>query len=807
MKRKAVAKKAKSKTLLSAEDLCWHCPPVQPSKRPPRLATILGQERPLAALRTGLSLYGPGYNVYLSGTIGSGRTRLVGDLLEKLKPKGRKVPDRVFVTNFREPNRPRLLTLPRGKAPQFCRDMNDLLLALRESLRSALRSRTHRVSRDLILRTLEEREKRLMAALDRQARKDGCTVVQFPGPNGGMMADIYPVFEEEAINPEVFRDLVAQGKVSRQQQERTQQRRDQLMDRLDEVTIRLAKINQEAERELQGMDHQVVRHVFRAHDRRFRRRWPQKAVELFMQGLAAHVFQDLERWVEPHEAAPVATDAMAEDEPHAEAGPPPVHRHDPEASLGVEVHVVKTSNGEECPIVIESHPTYANLFGTIEAGQHGHIPSLSRAHPGSMIRADGGYLVLKVSELMSEPGVWMHLKRALRVGKVEVREFDPGSGVTSGSLQPQAIPIELKVILIGELGSYEILSEDPQFQQTFKIHAEFDTSIPNNQMNRRRYADLLLRFCDYENLRRFDAKANAAVVELGARRSGRRDRLTTFYGELADIARESSYLAMQNGRDLVTAEDVKAAQEQRLSRSDLHREMVEREFRSGYLLLKTTGKVVGQVNALTVVDSESLMFGKPSRITAATGAGSRHNAHLLNIEREAELSGSLHDKGVLILQGYLLRQFARKSPIYLQASLCFEQTYGGVDGDSATTGELVALLSSLTGIPVRQYLGITGSMNQDGVIQAVSGVNEKVEGFFRLCNSRGLTGDQGVILPKANVPDLMLSPEVCEAVAKGRFHIHVVDHLHKVLELMTGVPSKEILAKAVDVLAVYAANA
>jgi predicted ATP-dependent protease len=792
-----------AKTQLLAKELRWTCPPISPGSRQPSLSTLLGQDRPVAAMRTGLSLYAQGYNIFLTGTVGSGRTRLVTDLIRRLKPAGQLVPDRVFVSNFEEPNRPSLVTVPRGEGPKFRDGMRELVLAIRETLQAALRSRTHRVSHDLVTRASEEREQRLMAALNRQAEKEGFRVVQFPGANGGMMADLYPLFENEAVNPEAFRELVSQGRVSNAQYLKLRTRRENLMERLEDVTERLLRSSQEADEELRRIDRQVAGHLLKGLLRRAANVWENQEVDEFLKTLRDYVLQDLSRWVAEAPAGDMG-DYEAGDTEFSSSSVSSSPRGEPLRLLGVEVHVVRTSPSDKCPVVLETHPTYSNLFGVVESARDGHVPSVAQVHPGSLIRSDGGYLILRLSELMSEPGVWNQLKRALKVGRVEVREFDPNSGVTSGTLHPEAVPINLKVILIGEPGNYETLAvEDPQFLHTFKVHAEFDTVLPATKGNMRRYADLLDWFRRREGLLPFNSEANAQVVEYGSRIAGRRDRLTARFGELADLAREASHRSVVAGDSVVTRKHVMEALSARLYRSDLGREMVERDFKDGYVLMQTKGEVIGQINALTVIESDALLFGKPSRITVATGVGQGVRSGVINIERESVLSGPLHDKGMMILHGYLLGTFAVDGPLNLHAAVCFEQTYGGVDGDSASGAELCALLSSLADVPIRQGFGVTGAINQRGQVQAVSGVNEKIEGFFRLCKRRGLNGLQGVILPRSNVADLMLDHAVVEAVAKGEFQVHAVDHVDQMIELLTGVSSAEVRAAVSERLESY----
>lgn len=785
---------------LPAAQLRWVCPPIRPSKTPPGATRLLGQERPMRALRTGLQLHAPGYNVLLTGLVGSGRTTVVRHLLQEMQPACRLGPDRVFVTNFNEPHRPRLVNLPRGEGPRFRDALDEFLRRLHDSLVDALRSRPHKASRRVVMREAEERELRLMGAVESEARRAGCTVVMYDDPQGEPVTDLHPIVAGEAVPPARLDELVAEKKLSTREAERLHAARDELSERLEEAIDRVRRVRRDADHELRRVDRVSARRIIDRMCDEFCRDWPQPGVSGYLTTASEHIERNLERWAAP-------------DEPSTEAGGPgaPAAQSTPQevAAMRAEelgAHVVKTSADDVCPIVVETNPTYQNLFGTIEAreGEPSRLPGI---HPGSLVRADGGYLILRMGDALTEPGVWKQLKRALMSGSVELREFDPNTGSTTGTLQPEAIPIDLKVVLIGDPGSYEHLAaEDPQFRQHFKIHAEFDASIPVNADNLRRYADFLGWMVRNERLRPFTPEANAAVAELGARLAGRNDRLTTQFGDLADIAREASYLTGEAGAGPVQASHVHEALRLREQRHDLIRELAERDFEDGYLLLRTSGRAVGQVNGLTVLDTGSLVFGKPCRITASTGASTENDAGLINIEREADLSGSLHDKGVLILQGFLLDHFGADGPLQLQAAICFEQTYSGVDGDSASSAELLALLSSLARVPLEQGIAITGALNQKGELQPVGALNEKIEGFFRLCRTRRLTGKQGVIVPRGNVADLMLAPEVVAAAAEGWFHIWAVDDVFAALTLMAGVPASEVMAKAAETLARYRAR-
>jgi predicted ATP-dependent protease len=403
---------------------------------------------------------------------------------------------------------------------------------------------------------------------------------------------------------------------------------------------------------------------------------------------------------------------------------------------------------------------------------------------------------LRCLDVLRENGVWAQLKRALQNGKLEIREFDQGAGAVTGALLPEAIPIDVKVVLIGEPGVYEQLAaEDAQFPQIFKIHAEFDASIPVDALNLKRYADYLQWLVEKEQLRPFAASAFAAIAEYGARAAGRRDRLITRYSEIGDLGREASHLCDGEGARTVTRDHVERTVAMQRQRHDLAQELTERDYAAGYMRLSTSGDVVGQINALTVLDTGSIEFGRPCRITCNSGVATAQQSGLVNIEGLANLSGPIHDKGVMILEGFLVQEFGREGPLCMQATICFEQLYNGVEGDSASLAQLLALLSSLGDVPLAQGLAITGSVNQKGEVQAVAGVNAKIEGFFRLCRARKLTKQQGVVVPRANVGDLMLDSDVVQAVAAGEFTVYAVGDVHEAIALFTGVAGADVMAR------------
>ena len=766
---------------LTAEEIRWTCRSVPRSRKAPGPSKLLGQPRALAALRTGLELYAPGYNVFLSGLMGSGRTTIVRHLLEEMKPACRLGPDYVFVHNFHEANKPRLLTLPRGKAEEFRDAMADLVAELREAIRIALSSRRHRQSRRLVRGETDKRRARLLAALGREAQRAGCAIVE-SSHDDELRIEILPVVGKASLSLDHLQAAVEAGELTAARAARLLRARAGLLDRLEEVSDVVDRAARRFDRELRTVDRNAGERAVREVLDDFAKRWTHPGIAEQLDALRQAIVRDVPRWLrtdgEPVPFTPNGNGSAARLEDLA-------------------VLVVKCSADAACPVVVEPNPTYVNLFGIIERVAESSGSELRRIYPGALLRADGGYLILRWSDVAAEAGVWQHLKRTLRSGQLEIREFDPAAGTTAGTLQPEAIPLDVKVVMIGEPGVYEELAqEEPQFPHLFKVHAEFDATLANTPENRRRYADFVDWVVRNENFPRFASDANAAIVEHGARFAGRQDKLTTCFGELADVAREAGHAAVAAGGKTIRRAHVEEALRERAWRRGLARDRMEQAVSEGYLLIATSGKAVGQVNALTVVSDGVTQFGKVVRITAATGPASEAHSDLVSIEREADLSGPIHDKGVLLLRGFLMGVLGRDRPLALSATIGFEQLYGGLDGDSASCAELFALLSSIAEVPLDQGIAVTGSMNQRGEVQAVGGVDEKVEGFWRACRGRRLNGKQGVLLPEANARDLMLEPELVDAVARGRFTIWTFSSVLDGLELMTGMPAADVILRA-----------
>jgi predicted ATP-dependent protease len=803
---------------LPASELRWSCPAIEAAEAPAREGMLIGQDRAIEAIRLGTELYAPGFNLFVSGLSGVSRGQGVKSLLEGIGPACRLALDHVFVFNFRDPHKPRLLSLGRRRGPEFSADMDALVGSLSRLLPKALTEGPVHQRRLAVVRKYQERQSTLLEELARRCARAGQAVVQVQA--GALtVPDVFPVVNGKPVAREELDRLVETRKLTARKRTTLLQRRERIAVDLERVRASLRNQGRQMDGEIKALEVAAARELLDVFLQDMVEKWSGPAVQAYLIEVREFLLRSLDRFT--RESGPAAASGQpSEDEPPRPPKPEPSAEHagevgsdDPEflytppgarALLPeLSVRVVSTHADDKCPIVVEANPTFVKLFGTIERGPDDRDAALDRIHPGSLLLADGGYLILALGDVAAEHGVWQTLKRVLKSGLTEISYFDPGQLTTGAPLQPEPIPVNVKVVLIGESGTYDQLGhEDPDFLKIFKIHAEFDTEIERTPDNLLRYAGFIRYLTENEKLLRFDPEAVGAVAEFGARAAGRRTRLTAKFSEIADLVREASYQAGRGNQGTVDRAAVRGALLARRRRHGLPEDRLVQYVKDRVLLMSMSGAVVGQVNALTVWAGLVHEFGRPIRITATTGVGP---GLLVNIEREAELSGPVHDKGVMILAGYLRNRFGQDKPLCLSAGICFEQSYDGVEGDSASSTELYALLSSLAGIPIRQSVAVTGSVNQFGEVQAIGGVNEKIEGFFRVCRVVGLTGEQGVLIPTANINDLMLDEEVVAAVAEGRFHVHAVANVDQGLEALTGRPAAEVLAAADQKLRAFAA--
>lgn len=754
---------------LPVKALRWRCDlthlPFRTTDEVAPVSDVIGQASAVEALDFGLSSDAPGQNVFVRGLTGTGRMTLVKGLLEKLQPACAAVQDLCYVHNFSAPHQPRLISVPPGTARDFRRRMQEFAEFVRDDLADALQSDTLKAPREM----LESQVKTLLEAITEPFEKDlraaGLALVTVSmGPVA--RAAILLVRDGKPVPPEEFEQLRSQGKISDKEHKQFKKKRDGFQRRLEEVTTRMKEIREDGARIVREGVEEGARGLMGELVASIRGVFPGPDVETFLGEVVDDIIEN--RVLAAGEGLP-----------------------DPPRAYGVNVLLCHAGEGS-CPVVTEQTPTLANLLGTIERewGTQGPIPSdYSMIRAGSLLKAAGGYLILEARDILSEPGAWKVLVRTLRSGSLEMVPPELTWPIWQPGLKPQPIPVKIRVILVGSSEIYALLDRrDPDFSDLFKVLADFGSTIERNERGVKQYAGVLARIITDEKLPPFNKKAVAALVEHGARVAGHGRKLTARFGRIADLAREAAWLAQRenSGRVVVTGEHVSEAIRRTKHRADLPSRRFQEYLADGTIRVQTSGEVVGQINGLAVISTGPLVYGFPARITATVGAGT---AGIIDIEEQSSLSGSIHTKGFQILGGLLRSLLRTDHPLAFSASLAFEQSYGGIDGDSASGAEICCLLSALTGIALRQGVAMTGAIDQMGHVQAIGGVNEKVEGFFDTCLAAGLTGEQGVIIPTANEAELMLRTDVVEACRKKKFSIWTVECIHDALEILTGVPA------------------
>ncbi|HEX6988175.1 MAG TPA: ATP-binding protein [Bacillota bacterium] len=746
----------------------------------PPLVGMIGQERAVRAMEFGLRVRSPGYNIYMSGPPGTGKTTYAQNVAAEAAADQPVPNDWVYVHNFHEPDRPRAIALPPGWGRRLRADMERLIVDLREDLSKTFDSDHYEEQRQAVVRQFQERSEQVLEEADRAARLQGFALRR--SATGFLTIPLRP--DGVPMGPEEFNRLPDEVRAGIEERSRGVQAQ------VAEAVRRLRSIEQEARAELEQLERSVAMAVVGPLVEQIKERYRQVPEAAALMEHLDDVREDVLNRLDDfrggdrsEEAGPMAMLQALSRGPSNDNG---------FARYRVNV-VVDHSGTRGAPVVVEPHPIYYNLVGKQEyaASQGtGARTDHTMIKAGALHQANGGYLILQARDLLSSPGSWDALKRALKTREIRIEAMgEEYRMVPVRTIRPQPIPLDVKVILIGTPSLFYLLHEnDEDFRKLFKIKADFDVEMPRDQRTMMHYAMFISSLCRREGLRHFDRGAVARVVEHASRLADDQTKITTRFNEVVEILYEAAAWADLDDVEFVGAVHVERAIEERTFRNNRIEEKVQEMIARGSILVATEGAVVGQINGLSVSWVGDHEFGRPSRITARTYVGDRG---IVQIEREVELSGAVHDKGVMILSGYLGAQYAQQRPLSLSASITFEQLYEGVDGDSASSTELYALLSSLADVPLRQDLAVTGSVDQFGRIQPVGGVNEKIEGFYRACKARGLTGTQGVIIPRQNVDNLMLHPEVVEAVRDGRFHVYAVETIDQGLELLTGVPAGE----------------
>ncbi|MEO0185654.1 MAG: ATP-binding protein, partial [candidate division WOR-3 bacterium] len=745
--------------------LRWQCKPeflkFKTSEELTLCEGIIGQPRAIEAIKLGLNVKYPGYNIFVTGPVGTGRTTAITKLLEELKTKKDQLKDLLYVNNFKNPDLPRLLIIDAGKGKKFREEMERLIYQLRMNIPQIFASEEYQKRKQKIVNKYEMEQQKLIGEFEKKIEQRGFKLVQVQmGPF--VRPAILPIIEDKPRNLEELEQLINEGKLEPQKVEKIKEEIQKLEQEMGVIYTK-TKENQDAlSDELIKLNEWIVKPMVSQLIDEIRKEFNYKKIDEYLDEVLAEILTNIDRFLKKEA------------------------KQDEFRLFEVNL-LVDNSETKSVPIIFETAPSFKNLFGTIE--RYSPAPGVFASDflnikAGSFLRANGGYLVINAFDTLIEPAVWQTLKRALRNGVVDIQVFDPFYLFSTSALKPEPISIDVKVVMIGNEWLYYLLYyNDEDFKTIFKVKADFDTEMDKDIRNINDYASFIKSICQSENLLPFSKDAIADIIEYGVRLAGRKDKISTRFHIIADIIREADYWAKQKKKENISTEDVERAIQGWRKRVNMYEDKIQELIKKDILMIKTKGKAVGQVNGLSVYQLGDYTFGRPTKITAKTSVG---RTGIINIEREANLAGRTFNKGVLIISGFLRSRYAQEMPLSMDATLGFEQSYSEIDGDSASSAEIYAILSALSNVPLSQEIAVTGSVNQNGEIQPIGGVNEKIEGFYEVCKAKGLTGNQGVIIPQRNVNDLMLKQEIVDAVKRRKFHIFAIKTIDEGIQILTG---------------------
>lgn len=772
---------------LSAAELCETCDPAifnfLSTEELEPLSGIIGQERAVRSMEFGLRIEKKGYNIFVVGPKGTGKTTYTRTAVSRIA-KEKPVPDDIlYVYNFLKPEKPRAIFLPAGKGSEFAKDMEKLIEEVRREIARAFDDEKFENQRQELVEKYQKMSVELFEKLEKTARDEGLSIQRTPQ---GFVT--IPLKDGRPMNQEEYDALTEEERKTLEEKSRAVQ------SRIDETLRKMRSLDRKLREELSELEKKTALAAVDPYFEEIISKYAEfENIIDYLKAVKDDMIKNLSV-IRQGDAPKAEIQEIAAPSGHAA----------PKEDFFVRYRVnlfVDNRATEGAPVVFETNPTYYNLFGKIEGRAFFGtvVTDFTLIKSGAIHRARGGYLVLQAEDLFRDPFAWDTLKRTLKNGEARVENIgEQYRTVPTVTLKPEPIPLDVKVIIIGTPFIYYLLNEyDEDFRKLFKIKVDFDVEMDRNEENMKSYASFICNICREENLLPFEPSAVAKVIDFSSRLAGDRKKLSTRFNEIAEIIYEAGAWAAMEGVEKVAAKHVEKAIDEKVYRSNMIEEKLLSMIERGEIIIDTEGGKVGQVNGLSVIDIGDHVFGQPSRITARTFLG---DAGVINIEREAKLSGKIHDKAVMILSGYLGEKYSREIPLSVTASITFEQNYGGVEGDSATCAELLALLSSISGIPVRQDLAVTGSLDQHGNVQPVGGVTEKVEGFYHACRIKGLTGSQGVVIPSRNIDNLMLKREVVEAIKEGKFHIYTAETIDDVIEVMTGIKPEEFHMKVMDSL-------
>lgn len=739
---------------------------------------IIGQKRGVEAFRFGMGMLRKGYNIFVTGEPGTGRLSTVQKLLKEMNDEKATPCDLCYVNNFKHPEAPILLRFKSGEGSRFKKDIQDFLDTVKREAPQLFESEEYIARKNQIAEAHEKKVMSFYKAIEDQVKDTGLVVVRMQmGPI--QRPDVVPLVDGEPKRMIELEEMVENGRFPRDEFERLNDKRKELKGEIDNIVQELKGLAKEVNKKHQEVDKLMFTALAQDFLKPLKETYKDKKVLEFLDSILENMADDLEN-IKALGAAPKQGPIPG----MMMGGPSPEMVFQPyQVNL-----LVDNTELDGPPVIVESYPTYRNLFGSIERVQDrtgGWHTDYTKIKAGSFVKANGGYLVINLMDAIIEPGVWHTLKRALKTEQIEIETFDPYYFISATGLKPEPIDMEVKVVVLGSPHLYMLLKHyDEDVHKIFKVRADYESSMDLNDDSVLQVARFIKKEVDKGDLMPYEASGVSAIMEEAVRWAGRQEKISTAFPVMADLLREADYFAGVAGAKAVSGEHVKEAINAKIYRSNQIEERIQEMIDRGSIFVDTDGEVVGQVNGLAVYSMGDYAFGKPTRITAVTSLGKEG---IINIEREADMSGPTHNKGMLILAGFLRSRFAQNKPMSLAASIAFEQSYGGIDGDSASSTELYALLSSLSGKPIKQYVAVTGSVNQYGEVQPIGGVNQKIEGFYLCCKNAGLTGEQGVMIPYPNTKDLMLRDEVLQAVEDGKFHVWAVKTIDEGIEILTGI--------------------
>ncbi|MGD2200900.1 MAG: ATP-binding protein [Candidatus Bathyarchaeota archaeon] len=727
------------------------------------LEGIIGQDRAVEALKFGLKIQEKGFNIYLAGPSGTGKRTAVLNFLEEIAEQRNPPSDWCYVNNFKDPLKPNALRLPPGIGRKFQKDMEDFSTEIKTALKQAFESDEYNERQERALKSVQSEQNKLTEELNKKAEEAGFVMKR--SPVGILLIPVIngqPVADPSVVPPE--------------KREEIRRKRKELQEEIRDIMREVRSLGKEAKSSVKKLNRNVASYALEALFEELIEAYGDiEEVKGYLDDVREDILDNLDA-------------IRGKSQKQMAQLPPQLKQMAGEPTDRYKVNLIVDNSGlDEAPVVKEMNPTYINLFGKMETEVKfgATTTDYTMIRSGSAHEANGGFLVIPVERLLRNPFAWDSLKRSIMNEELDIEKVTERLGfLTTKSLQPESIPFDAKVVLLGEPSIYYLLYKlDTDFKEIFKVKAEFDTEMERNEENIGRYASFICTVCEKESLTHLDPSGVASVLEYSSRLAADKEKLSTRFAEISDIIREASFYAQEEGADFADKDHVEKALEKKVYRSSLIKDKIQEMIARGTLLIETEDEEVGQVNGLSIVDLGDSRFGRPTRVTAAVGVG---RDGIIDIEREAELGGPIHTKGVQILSGYLHSSYALDNPLSLNARLVFEQTYSGVEGDSASSTELYTILSALSGRPIKQYVAVTGSVNQKGIVQSIGGVNEKIEGYYEICKEQGLNGKQGVVIPESNVKNLMLKGELVKAIEDGRFHIYPVKTISEGIEVLTG---------------------